>query len=111
MNFAIAATHSTRLADVTQAQSLEHRKLLEAAQQFEGMLLQEMLKPMKEHGPIGQEGEDAGNEEAAAGGDTLSSYGVETMAAAIAKAGGLGIANHVVAQIEGEKLSHSRHSA
>jgi len=31
------------------AGTAEHRKLVDAAQQFEGMLLQEMLKPMREH--------------------------------------------------------------
>jgi peptidoglycan hydrolase FlgJ len=110
MNFAIAAAHSTCLAAATRTELLEHRKLLDAAQQFEGMLLQEMLKPMKEHGLTPQDGEDSGDEVAAAGGDTLGSYGVEAMATAIAKDGGLGIARRVVAQVEGEKLSRSQHS-
>jgi len=53
MNFAISAAGTVPLAIATQpatASAAEHRKLTDAAQQFEGMLLQEMLKPMKEHG-------------------------------------------------------------
>jgi flagellar protein FlgJ len=84
--------------------SLEHRKLTEAAQQFEGMLLQEMLKPMREHG-FGQS--DSDDKDSSSGfGDTLSSYGTESVATAIAKGGGLGIAKRVVEQVEGEKSSH-----
>ena len=40
------------------AGAAEHRKLTDAAQQFEGMLLQEMLKPMKEHGFCQEEGDE-----------------------------------------------------
>ena len=57
MNFAISAAGTVPLASATQpatASAAEHRKLTDAAQQFEGMLLQEMLKPMREHG-FGQE--------------------------------------------------------
>ncbi len=104
MNFAIAASTPTPPTAVTPAAALEHRKLTEAAQQFEGMLLQEMLKPMKDK----QDGDDTTEDKKSGEGDTLSSYGVETMATAIAKAGGLGIAKHVVAQVEGEKLSHTQ---
>ena len=91
------------------AAAIEHRKLTEAAQQFEGMLLQEMLKPMKEHGfcEKGTRGCSDGKEDGSGFGDTLSSYGTEAMATAIAKGGGLGIAKRVVAQVEGEKQAHA----
>jgi flagellar protein FlgJ len=88
------------------APSSDHRKLTDAAQQFEGMLLQEMLKPMREHGFCQEESED--KEEGSGFGDTLSSFGTETLATAIAKGGGLGIAKRVVAQVEGEKSAHAR---
>jgi flagellar protein FlgJ len=107
MNFAIAPTPPL-LATATPATSAEHRKLTDAAQQFEGMLLQEMLKPMKQHGFCqGDDQDDDQARDAGSGfGDTLSSFGTEAMATAIAKGGGLGIAKRVVAQVEGEKASH-----
>jgi flagellar protein FlgJ len=106
MNFAIAG--ATPVPQVTASSSTtdtnEHRKLTDAAQQFEGMLLQEMLKPMKEHGFCQDEDEtdNDSKDEGSGFGDTLSSYGTEAVATAIAKGGGLGIAKRVVAQVEGE---------
>jgi len=114
MNFTIAATQaSPRVITPPPPGTVEHRKLVNAAQQFEGMLLQEMLKPMKEHGFGQEEGEDdADGKDAGSGfGDTLNSFGAETMATAIAKGGGLGIAKHIVEQVEREKTSHDRSSA
>jgi Rod binding domain-containing protein len=69
-----------------------------------------MLKPMKDHGFCEGDGEDASDSKDDAGGlgDTLSSYGTEAMATAIAKGGGLGIAKRVVAQVEGEKQAHAK---
>jgi flagellar protein FlgJ len=113
MNFSVAmagTAHASAPAPPSAAAALEHRKLTEAAQQFEGMLLQEMLKPMKEHGfsqeDDDKEGDDDGKQEGGGLGDTLSSFGTETMATAIAKGGGLGIARRVVEQVEGEKAAH-----
>ena len=63
----------------------QHAKLVDAAQQFEAMLLQEMLKPMQSK--EGGWGEDEG-EKSEGDGDTLSSYGTEAVARAIAKGGG-----------------------
>jgi flagellar protein FlgJ len=108
MNFSIAGTAAAaQTTPTTAAAALQHRKLTEAAQQFEGMLLQEMLKPMKEHGFCQEDAEDDDGKEGNSGfGDTLSSFGTETMATAIAKGGGLGIAKRVVEQVEGEKAAH-----
>ena len=112
MNFAIAmpaaAAPPVPVPAATQAAAAAHRKLVDAAQQFEGMMLQELLKPMKEHGFCQQEGEDDDKDSGSSFGDTLNSFGAETMATAIAKGGGLGIAKRVVAQVEGEKNSHDR---
>jgi len=117
MNFAIAAPPLTTAATLGASAvgqsgvsgTPEHRKLMDAAQQFEGMLLQEMLKPMREHG-FGQQDEED-KSEGSGFGDTLSSFGTEAMATAIAKGGGLGIAKRVVAQVEGEKKSHDSQAA
>jgi flagellar protein FlgJ len=106
MSFAMALPGAAPAA-VPAAATGEHRKLADAARQFEGMLLQEMLKPMKEHGFC--EGDEGRSDEGNGGGfaDTLSSYGTEAMATAIAKGGGLGIARRVVAQVEGEEVSRT----
>jgi len=114
MNFAISAPPSTPLPPAASAVSVQHRKLVDAAQQFEGMLLQEMLKPMKEHGFCQGDGDDPGDDKDNAGGgfaDTLSSFGTESIATAIAKGGGLGIAKRVVEQVEGERNSHQKAAA
>jgi flagellar protein FlgJ len=114
MNFAIAATAPPMLLAAAQATpgagtaaagagTVQHRKLTEAAQQFEGMLLQEMLKPMREHGFGQEESED--KQDGSGFADTLSSFGTETMATAIAKGGGLGIAKRVVQQVEAENTA------
>ena len=63
------------------SEAQKHAKLVDAAQQFEAMLMQEMLKPMRS-------GEDSwGGEEKSddAGADTMSSFGTEAVAKAIAK--------------------------
>jgi|SRR6202046_2294324 peptidoglycan hydrolase FlgJ len=70
-------------------------KLVDAAQQFEASMLQELLKPMRS----GEDswGGDEKNEDGAS--DTISSYGTEAMAKAISKGGGFGIAKQVIAQV------------
>lgn len=107
MNFGIASAEAAPGTAMSATAAAEHRKLADAAQQFEGMLLQEMLKPMKEHGFCEGDGEDGDDNDGGGFADTLSSYGTESMATAIAKGGGLGIAIRVVEQVEGEKASRT----
>ncbi|SFS18706.1 flagellar protein FlgJ [Granulicella pectinivorans] len=80
-----AATSGTR----------EKARLTDAAQQFEAVFLQELLKPLQESGDS--------SEEKSPGTDTMSSYGTEAVAKAIAKGGGLGIARQIVAKVEIER--------
>jgi flagellar protein FlgJ len=103
MNFAVAAAGTMDEASATAVAAAQHRKLTDAAQQFEGMLLQELLKPMKEHGFC--ESDDGGQGGGFA--DTLSSFGSEAVATALAKGGGLGVAKRVVSQVEGEKAARN----
>lgn len=72
----------------------KHRKLVDAAQQFEAIFLNQMLKSAKFFG------DDENGE-----GSTVAGMGTEAMSKAIAAAGGFGIAHHIVAQVEAE---HSR---
>lgn len=82
-------------------------KLVQAAQQFEGMLLQEMLKPMRSGqdswGGDGSSGDGSDSYDGSM--DTISSFGTEAVATAIAKGGGFGIAKQVIRQVT---LEHQR---
>jgi Rod binding domain-containing protein len=84
------------------AEKQKNSKLVDAAQQFEAMLMQEMLKPMR----AGQNdwSEEKSDDSAS---DTISSFGTEAVAKAISKGGGLGIAKQVVRQVTKE---HERNS-
>jgi Rod binding domain-containing protein len=88
-------------AQTTAHNDSNHRsRLADAAQQFEGMLLQEMLKPMR---TSDAEGAWSSEEQSSdSGEDTINSFGVEAVATAIAKGGGLGIARQVIQQVTAE---------
>jgi flagellar protein FlgJ len=83
----------------TAAEGAKNPKLVNAAQQFESMMLQEMLKPMRS-------GEDSwggdADKSSDASMDTISSFGTEAVATAISKGGGLGIARQVIQQVTQE---------
>jgi peptidoglycan hydrolase FlgJ len=78
-------------------------KLVDAAQQFEAMLMQEMLKPMRK----GEDSWDSDKDNDSAS-DTISSFGTEAVAKAISKGGGLGIAKQVVRQVTQEHEKSSK---
>jgi flagellar protein FlgJ len=79
-------------------------KLVDAAQQFEAMMLQEMLKPMR-GGKDSWGGDDKSENDSAS--DTIGSFGTEAFAKAISKGGGFGIARQVISQV---KLEHQKNS-
>src|ERR1700722_5787442 len=82
-------------------------KLVDAAQQFEATMLQELLKPMQ-HGQDSWGGDEKSDDTTF---DTISSFGTETMAKAISKGGGFGIARKVVSQITSEHQQKSEKKA
>jgi peptidoglycan hydrolase FlgJ len=92
---------SSQPAPALEAQ--KQAKLIDAAQQFEATMLQELLKPMQ-HGQDSWGGDEKSDD---ATFDTLSSFGSETMAKAISKGGGFGIARQVVSQITSERQNKS----
>lgn len=75
----------------------QHKKLVDAAQQFEAMFLNEMLKSSMGHADGDQDNTDAAGQNG-----TIQGMGTEAVAKAIASAGGLGIARHIVAEVEHE---------
>ena len=79
-------------------------KLVDAAQQFEAMMLQEMLKPMR--GGKDSWGGD-GKDDSDSASDTITSFGSEAFAKAISKGGGFGIAKQVISQVNREHEKNS----
>src|ERR1700749_4010999 len=75
-------------------------KLVDAAQQFEATMLQELLKPLQ-HGQSSWEGESSDDTAS----DTISSFGTEAIAKAISRGGGFGIAKQIVSKVT---LEHQR---
>ncbi|HWZ51340.1 MAG TPA: hypothetical protein VNW54_07735 [Granulicella sp.] len=74
-----------------------HARLVDAAQQFEGMMLEQILKPMQRSQDSGFGQDPDGERDGSL--DTMSSYGREAVAKAIAKSGGVGIARKIVADV------------
>lgn len=72
-------------------------KLTDGAHQFEAMMLEEMLKPLKFGGGL-----DASGDSADSAGDTIQGYGTEALAKAISDGGGFGLAKQIVAQVAAE---------
>jgi peptidoglycan hydrolase FlgJ len=91
-------TSDSALRDFGDTEVQTRSKLSDAAQQFEAMLLQEMLKPMRS-----SDGGWSGDERTDSASDTISSFGTEAVAKAISKGGGLGIARQVVAKVSAER--------
>jgi flagellar protein FlgJ len=85
----------TSITGTVPADKAKDAKLADAAQQFESMMLQEMLKPMRSG--QGSWGDEEKSDDSAS--DTISSFGTEAMAKAISKGGGLGIARQVMQKI------------
>jgi flagellar protein FlgJ len=73
-------------------------KLIDAAQDFEATMLQELLKPMQHGGETWGEDDNSGDTSS----NSISTFGTEALAKAISKAGGFGIASKVTAQVSTE---------
>ena|ERR1700722_1075831 len=78
-------------------------KLVDAAQQFEATMLQELLKPLQ-HGHNSW-GDDEKSDDSST--DSISNFGTEAVAKAISKGGGFGIAKQIVSKVT---LEHQRNS-
>jgi flagellar protein FlgJ len=87
----------------TAIEAQKQAKLVDAAQQFEATMLQELLKPMQ-HGQDSWGGEEKSDDSA---GDTISSFGTEAVAKAISKGGGFGIAKQIISKVT---LEHQRNT-
>jgi Rod binding domain-containing protein len=83
------------------AEARKPAKLVDAAQQFEATMLQELLKPLQR----GQSSWGGGESSDDAASDTISSFGTEAIAKAISQGGGFGIAKQIVSKVT---LEHQR---
>jgi flagellar protein FlgJ len=72
--------------------AIRHAKLMHAAQQFEAVMLGELMKPLAKSSTLDDADEGGPN--------AMQGYGVEAMAGALAKSGALGFANRIVAAVE-----------
>jgi len=97
------STNSTSIDSTADTQ--RQAKLTDAAQQFEGIFLQQILKPLQsdKSGWGDDDSSDSAN-------DTFSSMGTEAVAKAISSKGGLGIAKQVIHQIGQERNEISQKS-
>jgi peptidoglycan hydrolase FlgJ len=86
------------------ADSRQHARLVDAAQQFEAIMTQEMMKSMQSK-ENKWDGDDDSSDKSM---ETMSSYGAEAVTKAISKNGGLGIARTVVRQVEVERDLHEK---
>lgn len=76
----------------------DQAKLRDAAQQFEAMMLGEMLKPLQFGGAPAADEEGGGGAN-----DTIRSFGTEAVAKAVASHGGFGIARQIIRQVTAER--------
>jgi len=76
------------------AETPAHKKLVKAAQEFEGILISQLLGDFKEGlSPLG-------GDSSLAGSDTLNSLAIQTLSGALARRGGLGIGQMLIHQLE-----------
>lgn len=78
-------------------------KLVDGARQFEAMMLEQMLKPMH----FGSSPDAAGEADASGSNDTLSGFGTEAVAKALASGNGFGLARQIVRQVSAENAART----
>lgn len=87
-------------AQTAQAENVPSPRLVRAAHQFEGMIMNELLKPITNGDALG--GADEDSDSGAGSGGALSDFATETLGQSLSERGGLGIANRII-----QKLSHT----
>jgi Rod binding domain-containing protein len=75
-------------------------RLVRAAHEFEGQMMQELLKPMTNGDAL--TGTDADEDSGAGSGGALSEFASEALGQSLSERGGLGIANRII-----QELSHT----
>jgi Rod binding domain-containing protein len=83
-----------------QPDAISHTRLVQAAQQFEAVMLGELMKPLGKGSVIGEDTDESSS-------NPMQSYGVEAMAGALAKSGALGFAAKMVNSVEARAVKNS----
>jgi Rod binding domain-containing protein len=83
-----------------QAEGAPSPRLVRAAHEFEGQMMQELLKPMTHGDALTGTGEDKDSGEGSGG--ALSEFASEALGQSLSQRGGLGIAHRII-----QELSHS----
>lgn len=98
-----AESIATSSVTTQQPDALRHTKLVQAAQQFEAVMLGELMKPLSKGSAIGEDADDSSS-------NPMQSYGVESMAGALAKSGALGFASKMVNAVEAHQTKNNSFS-
>jgi len=106
---ASASAAAQAISTTAQQAQQKQSKLVDAAHQFEGMLLEQLLKPLQKS-QDGGFSQDADDDDRDGSLDAMTSYGTEALSNAISKQGGLGIAKQIIRQVshQAEKQSTSQ---
>ena len=83
-----------------QAENAPSPRLARAAHEFEGQMMQELLKPMTDGDAL--TGADADEDSGAGSGGALGELASESLGQSLSQRGGLGIANRII-----QELSHT----
>ena len=86
-----------------QAKSTPSPKLVRAAHEFEGMMMEQLLKPMTSSESLDGSEDEAGSNSA------LNDYASESLSQALSQHGGLGIANRIVHDLSREGNHEGNH--
>jgi peptidoglycan hydrolase FlgJ len=92
-----------RAGIVGRAENALSPKLVQAAQEFEGLMMKELLKPMTSDRLVG--GEDEDDSDVGSGG-ALGEFASEALGQALSQQGGLGIADRIVRDLTGYSARH-----
>jgi Rod binding domain-containing protein len=89
------STTAAAAASVGQAAAAPSPRLIKAAHEFEGQMMEELLKPMTASN--GLDGED--DDQSAGSGGALTQFASEALGRALSEQGGLGIAASIVRKL------------
>ena len=93
--FELASPHRQQIdAAGSRAETPKHKDLRKAAQEFEGILISQLLRDFKMGSTT------FAGDAPLAGSDTLNSLAIQTLSEAMARRGGLGIGQLLVHQLE-----------
>lgn len=98
----ITAIHSGAVSGQTATTNTPSPKLVRAAHEFEGQMMEELLKPMMNSSdPL------TGDDEQSGSGGTLGEFATEALGKALSQQGGFGIADGIIKELSHQELSHT----